>query len=358
MLFFTALIFAGNFGVSFAAEGELHSNFNESAASSVLMCSNSNLLGVSSPYHASEPAELDDPILALSVVEDTYSIEGQPFVQDIELSSDFNVGYDGEYPHYAESQLEMAKYSGESCLDPQYKLARYAEAAKYGNPEALYRWALMIRLGKDGVYDEACAAVDFSDVYQPGVTSDSEADLQRSAVAFAIAADMGYSPALVPLAIILSSSVERSHLQFQGQGSIMDMPLPPRFLNAQIVSCIGSYLASPCDEAQTTEIAQLNVLHQAFSMENLWNMSAALELALYPAAIPDYILKLSDASNYLTAASEPDALPAVEATDLSLCARKRAEVLTLGFLHMAAKHSRLPPRYVYNHTLNGQFSPK
>lgn len=97
----------------------------------------------------------------------------------------------------AQMLLDKAKASTLACDLFETRLDLYAEASERGSSEALYFWAMMIRYG----YESSASGASCGYEKTTPLNAEQESDQERALLALVIAADMGYAPALVPIAV-------------------------------------------------------------------------------------------------------------------------------------------------------------
>jgi TPR repeat protein len=122
---------------------------------------------------------------------------------------------DNEILHRYQRQLS------DSCPSYRSQLELYAEASTHGSLEALYSWAMLLYYGYTS--PSSPCGIPSTDTGRSQVTVH---DLEQAFFAFAYAADMGYAQALMPLSMILLSSVGLP-AKVRASASIhLDIPYP------------------------------------------------------------------------------------------------------------------------------------
>ena len=131
--------------------------------------------------------------------------------------------------------LADAKASTADCMPIAERLDRYAEAAGFGNVEALHIWASLLAFGSESA--ESNCGMERTETsamarYTSVVSSDFE-DISRALYAFIRVVELGKAEALVPLALVLLTGVGLSALLldesesglFDGSSSSKEIPL-------------------------------------------------------------------------------------------------------------------------------------
>lgn len=113
--------------------------------------------------------------------------------------------------HLGDSMLQRAKDSLQNCEPYNDRMDLYAEAARNGNVEALYYWAMMIGFGSE-TPDNPCGITNLK---KSKVSDDKlvvshhlhDVDALRMIFALIYCVELGFNKALVPLSISLQSGI-------------------------------------------------------------------------------------------------------------------------------------------------------
>lgn len=119
--------------------------------------------------------------------------------------------------------LDKAKASTLACDLFETRLDLYAEAAERGSAEALHLWAMMIRYG----YESSASGASCGYEKATPANAEREGDQERALLAFLVAAEMGYAPALVPIALsVLTGLGLNVLLHPDGRWSVSQFAVP------------------------------------------------------------------------------------------------------------------------------------
>lgn len=182
-------------------------------------------------------------------------------------SSDSSSGTDGD--SIAQMLLEKAKASTLSCDLFETRLDLYAEAAERGSAEALHLWAMMIRYG----YESSASGASCGYEKATAANAEKEGDQERALLAFLIAADMGFAPALVPIALsVLTGLGVDVLLHTNGRMSVSQfaVPVSREYLTVSRGKAASGSVASLLDgtsrkDPEGDRVYRVTPLHQQLS---------------------------------------------------------------------------------------------